>query len=330
MMSTRPSPRGVRLTDVGFGAAQLGNLGRVTTDDEAAGAVEEAWRRGIRYFDTAPHYGLGLSERRLGAALAARPRDEYVISTKVGRLLEPNEPPHGTDDGFVVPATHRRVFDFSRDAILRSVDESLARLGLDRVDILYLHDPDHEWEAASTTGVDTLIELRDQGVTRAIGAGMNQSAMLARFVRECDVDVVMLAGRYTLLEQGAAEDLLPAALDRGVAVIAAAVYNSGLLSADRPAAGLTYDYLPAPESLIERVTRIAEVCERHGVRLPEAAVQFPLRHPATASVVVGMRTADQVDSTLDRLAARIPVALWDDLRATGLLVADDAIDTVAP
>lgn len=318
-MRTRPIPRGVRLTEVGFGAAQLGNLGRETTDADASSAVNAAWDAGIRYFDTAPHYGLGLSERRLGEALAARPRDEFVVSTKVGRALIPNHPPFAQDEGFAVAASHRRVFDFSRDAILRSVDESLGRLGLDRIDILYLHDPDEHWDTASTSGVSALVELRDQGVVRAIGAGMVQSAMLAEFVRRCDVDVMMLAGRYTLLEQGALDDLLPMAAARGIAVVAAAIYNSGLLSRARPAADVTYDYLPAPAESIARANAIADVCERHGVSLPEAALAFPLRHPVVASVVVGMRDAAQVVSAAERANVLIPEALWRDLAARDLI-----------
>ncbi|MCG5467788.1 aldo/keto reductase, partial [Micromonospora sp. LAH09] len=209
---------------------------RATTDEEFASAVDTAWEAGVRYYDTAPHYGLGLSERRLGGALRHRPRDEYVVSTKVGRLLVPSpQDAHLRDsDGFDVPASHRRVWDFSRDGVLRSIEASLERTGLDRIDIVYLHDPDDHWEWAATEAVPALAELRDQGVVGAIGAGMNQSAMLARFVREADVDVMMCAGRYTLLEQGAADDLLPAAESRGVGVVIAGVYNSGLLSRDRP------------------------------------------------------------------------------------------------
>ncbi|WP_156037358.1 aldo/keto reductase, partial [Glycomyces tenuis] len=235
---------GTRLTELGFGAAQLGNLYRETTEAEASGAVDAAWDAGVRYFDTAPHYGLGLSERRLGAVLAGRPRDEYVLSTKVGRLLVPTpERAHLRDDGgFAVPAAFRREWDFSRDGILRSLEGSLERLGTDRIDIVYLHDPDEHWDEASTGGVQALVELREQGVVSAIGVGMNQSAMPARFVRETDIDVVMCAGRFTLVDRGALADLLPAALDRGVAVVAAAVYNSGLLAEPRPAADARFDY----------------------------------------------------------------------------------------
>jgi D-threo-aldose 1-dehydrogenase len=312
---------GPALTELGYGAAQFGNLYRETTDEASTAAIDAAWDAGVRYFDTAPHYGLGLSERRLGAALRDRPRDEYVVSTKVGKLLEPNPDGAGRldDEGFAVPATLRRRYDFSRDGILRSLESSLERLGLDRVDVVYLHDPDDHWDAASTTGVDTLVELRDQGVIRAIGAGMNQSAMLAEFVRRCDVDVVMCAGRYTLLDQRAADDLLPAALGRGVGVVAAGVYNSGILSRPEVPAEALYDYGAAPESVLERARAIAAVCERHGATLPEAAVQFALRHPAVVSVVLGTRTADQLRSGVERLEADLPDALWRDLATEGLV-----------
>ena len=320
-MKRRTVKHGPQPTELGLGAAQFGNLYRETTDDEALAAVDRAWDRGIRYFDTAPHYGLGLSERRLGAALARYDRDDYVVSTKVGRLLVPSpETAHRLDDGgFAVPAATRREWDFSRDGILRSFEGSLQRLGLDRVDIVYLHDPDDHWAAASTTGIDALVELREQGLVGAIGAGMNQSAMLAEFVRRCDVDVVMVAGRYTLLDDDAAHDLMPVALERGVGVVAAAVYNSGLLSSARPAADARFDYEQAPAELVARANSIADVCERHGVTLPEAAVAYPLRHPAVVSVVVGSRTATQVESNVDRYGAHIPEQLWTDLRADGLV-----------
>ena len=309
------------LTEVGFGAAQFGNLNRVTTDEASVEAVREAWHRGIRYFDTAPHYGIGLSERRLGAALRDYPRAEYVLSSKVGRALVPSPERAGQDDehGFVTPAVLRREWDFSRDGIRRSVEESLERLGLDHLDIAYLHDPDDHWWIASTEGIAALIELRDEGTVRAIGAGMNQSGMLVDFIRECDIDVVMLAGRYTLLENSAADELLPFALERGVGVVAAAIYNSGLLSRAEVPSDSRYDYVQAPAELIERARAIAAVCGRHGVTLPDAAVQYPLRHPAVVSVVVGTRTAEQVDSSVDRYEAAIPDVLWDELAETGLV-----------
>jgi len=280
-----------------------------------------SWDGGVRYFDTAPHYGLGLAERRLGEALREYPRDAYLISTKVGRLLVPT--PQNAhlqdDDGFVVPATHRREFDFSRDGILRSLEGSLERLGLDDIDILYLHDPDDHWHEASTTGMSALIELRDQGVVRSIGAGMNQSAMLSEFVRRYDVDIVMLAGRYTLLDQSALDDLLPLAQQRGVGVVAAGVYNSGLLSRDVVPDDAHYEYQPAPPELVARARAIAEVCRRHGVTLPEVAVQFSLRHPAVVSAVVGARDAAQAAGNLARYDAEIPSALWDELEGSGYI-----------
>jgi D-threo-aldose 1-dehydrogenase len=321
-MKSRTLRSGLSLTELGFGAAQLGNLARVTTDDEAAGAVAAAYDRGIRYFDTAPHYGLGLSERRLGAALAAYPRDEYVLSTKVGRLIVPNESYDGIardDEGFDVPANVRRRFDLSRDGIRRSIDESLERLGLDRIDIAYLHDPDAYGPEAHAEAIPALIELRDEGVVRAVGAGMNQSAMPAEFVLGHDIDLVMLAGRYTLLEQGALDDLLPAATARGVGIVAAGVYNSGLLSRPRPPVDARYDYAQAPPEIIARANAIADVCESFGTTLPEAAIAFVLRHPAVVSAVVGMRTADQVEQSIDRFGAEVPGELWPALTERGLL-----------
>jgi len=319
-LPTRALRTGIDLTELGFGAAQLGNLFRETTDEEAQRAVNSAWEEGLRYFDTAPHYGLGLSERRLGRALGETPRDRFALSSKVGRLLvdSPESADRLDDDGFVVPASTRRVWDFSRDGILRSVEQSLARLGTDRLDIAYLHDPDDHWEAASTTGVDALVELREQGVVGAIGAGMNQSAMLAEFVRRTDVDVVMVAGRFTLLDPSALDDLLPVAAERGVGVVAAAVYNSGLLSSETIDPTAHFDYGSAPAEVIERARRIAEICRDHGVSLPAAAIQYPLRHPAVVSVVTGMRTEDHVRSTVDRYRADIPEALWEELDAAGL------------
>ncbi|GAA1054986.1 oxidoreductase [Agromyces luteolus] len=314
-MLSRTLRSGPALTELGFGAAQLGNLYRPTGDAEAREAVDAAWDAGIRYFDTAPHYGLGLSERRLGEALRDRPRDEFVLSTKVGRLLVASGYPEGTmdDGGFAVPATLRREWDLSRDGVRRSVEESLERLGLDRIDIAYLHDPDDHGEQAHAEAIPALIELREEGVVGAVGAGMNQSAMPAEFVDRHDVDVIMLAGRYTLLEQGALDDLMPLAAERGVGIVAAAVYNSGLLSKPRPAADATYDYGPAPAEVMARANAIADVCEEFGLTLPEAAVAFPLRHPAVVSVVVGMRTADQVAGTVARYGAEIPEAFWQAL-----------------
>ncbi|MFT4280631.1 aldo/keto reductase [Microbacterium sp.] len=323
-MTPHAAGRLPHLTRVGLGGAQLGNLSREIDDEQAEAVVDAAWAEGIRSFDTAPHYGLGLSERRLGRALRKYPRDEYVLSTKVGRLLvDSPETAHRLDDGgFAVPAAMRRTWDFTRDGILRSLEGSLDRLGLDRVDIVYLHDPDDHWQVASTEGMATLIELRDQGAVTAVGVGMNQSAMPAEFIRRSDIDVVMLAGRYTLLEQPALRDLLPLAAQRGVAVVNVGVYNSGLLARARVSPGATYDYLPAPADLVERAEAIADICDRWGVSLPDVAMQFAIGHRAIASAVVGCRTPEQVVDAVARASAVIPPQLWRDLVQAGLLDAD--------
>lgn len=320
-MLTRATPRGLRLTTLGLGAAQLGDLHRRTSDEEAAATVDAAWEGGIRYVDTAPHYGVGLSERRLGELLRTRPRDEYVVSTKVGRLLVPSpQTAHERDaHGFDVPADPVRVWDFSRDGILRSVEESLRRTGLDRFDILYLHDPDDHFAQASTEGIGALVELREQGIVSAVGAGMNHAGPLAELIRRADVDIVMCAGRFTLLDGEALAELLPLALERDVAVVAAAVYNSGLLSSPRPAAGALFDYQPAPPELVARANAIADVCEGFGVTLPEAAIAYVLRHPAVASVVLGARGRAQVEQNIARADAEVPDDLWAALAADALI-----------
>ena len=313
----------VEVTELGFGASVIGNLYRTTTAEEAAAALDTAWDAGIRYFDTAPHYGLGLSEHRLGAALRSRPRDQCVVSSKVGRLLIPNEHPTGVDtEGFVVRDDLRRHWDFSRDGVLRSLEDTLKRTGLDRLDIVYLHDPDDHWPQAADEAMPTLADLRDQGVIGAIGAGMNQSAMLARFLRETAADVVMLAGRYTLLDQSALDDVLPAAQEHGKSVVAVGVFNSGLLSKDRPAEGMKYDYQAAPPELVDRARAIADVCEAHGTTLPAAAIAFPYTHPSIINVTLGMRTPEQVRRNVELHDQHIPDGLWDDLRAQGLIRSD--------
>jgi D-threo-aldose 1-dehydrogenase len=310
---------------LGFGAATIGNLYRAVSDETARGAVDAAWDAGVRYFDTAPHYGLGLSERRLGAALAGRPRSEFLISTKVGRWLEPttgggSDLPIGWYD---IPATHRRVWDFSADGVKRSLDASLERLGLDRVDIVYLHDPDDHWAEAVEQAYPALDALRAAGVVDRIGVGMNQWQMPAAFVRETGIDLVMLAGRYTLLEQPALAELLPLCVERGVSVVAAAVFNTGLLSRPEVGDDARYDFAQAPREKIVKARGLAEVCGRHGVVLPQAAIQFPLAHPAVSAVVIGARNAEQMTKSATWMNALAPAALWDDLRAEKLL-ADDA------
>lgn len=308
------------LSALGFGAAQLGNLNRETTDAESSAAVEAAFAAGVTYFDTAPHYGLGLSERRLGNALQTVPRESFVLSTKVGRLLV-DSPETGNrldSEGFLVPADRRRVWDFSADGVKRSLDASLERLGLDRIDVVYLHDPDDHQDQAIREALPALLELRDQGVIGAVGAGMNQSAMLAEFIRAHDVDIVMVAGRLTLLDQGALADLMPLAHDRGVGVVAAGVYNSGLLSSPEVRPDAQFDYAPASPEIRARAERLADICRDYGVDLPSAAVQYPLRHPAVVSAVIGMRTVSHVESTLERYRTPIPDELWAELDAAGL------------
>ncbi|HEX4092410.1 MAG TPA: aldo/keto reductase [Trebonia sp.] len=312
---------GVAVTELSFGGAAIGNLFTAVTDDDARAAVDAAWDGGVRYFDTAPHYGLGLSERRLGAALRGRPRAEYVISTKVGRLLDPApSPPPGRaagrdGEGFDVPADLVRRFDYSADGVRRSLAASLDRLGLDRVDIALIHDPDAHGEQALREAYPALAGLRAEGVVGAIGVGMNQTGLLTRFVRETDVDVVLVAGRYTLLDQSAATALLPAAAERGVSVIAAGVFNSGLLAAPTPDA--TYDYATAPGSLLDRALRLQDICARSGVPLRAAAARFPLAHPAVASVLIGARTAAEVTDAITLRGLDIPPGLWDSLAAGG-------------
>jgi D-threo-aldose 1-dehydrogenase len=306
----------VSVTELSFGGAAIGGLYTAVSDEDARAAVDAAWQGGIRTFDTAPHYGLGLSERRLGEALRHRPRDEYVISTKVGRLLEPAVSGAGRTggrdtEGFAVPADYVRRFDFSADGVRRSLEASLDRLGLDRVDFVLIHDPDNHGEQALREAYPALERLRAEGTVRAIGVGMNQTAMLTTFVTGTDVDAVLVAGRYTLLDNSAARDLLPAAQRRGVSVIAGGVFNSGLLAA--PVAGATYDYRPAPAELIERARRLAETCQRYGVPLRAAAARFPLTHPAVASVLIGVRSAAEVADALALRALDIPAALWESL-----------------
>jgi D-threo-aldose 1-dehydrogenase len=319
MQTSRLGHSSVEVTELGFGGGPLGGLFAPLDDDTAAGALAAAWDCGIRYFDTSPHYGIGHSERRIGEFLRHKPRADFTLSTKVGRLLVPQDPAGRMDESFQVPASHRRVWDFSRDGIVRSVDDSLARIGVDRIDVLFLHDAEEHFEAAMRSGYPALAELRAQNMVGAIGAGMYHAAKLTRLVRETDIDVVMLSGRYTLLNQQALDDLLPSCAERGVSVLAASVFNSGILAAPRPAAGAHYDYEPASPELLRRAQRIADVCAAHGVTLPQAAMAFPLRHPVVAGVVVGMRSAEEARRNAESFRAGIPADLWADLRGEDLL-----------
>jgi D-threo-aldose 1-dehydrogenase len=307
----------LHVTEVGFGGASIGNLYSEVDDATAAAALDVAWDAGIRYYDTAPHYGLGLSERRVGRALATRAREDYVLSTKVGRILVPNPNPTGSDLAtglFAVADTVTRRFDFSRDGIRRSLDASLERLGLDRIDIALIHDADDHVDQAIDEAAPALVELREQGVIRAVGVGMNQWQAPLRMIEECDLDVVMLAGRWTLADRSGAP-LLDACQSRGVSVVAAAPYNSGLLASDWPPDDAHLNYGLAPADMVERARRVALTASRHGATLPQLAMQFPLRHAATAAVVAGMRTPAEVRTTIERAGAALPPELWAGIEA---------------
>jgi D-threo-aldose 1-dehydrogenase len=296
---------------LGLGTGPLGGLYAPVPEDEAIETVHYSLAHGISLFDTAPFYGAGLAERRLGMALRDVPRESYVLSTKVGRLVTP--------EGGV-------RFDFSRDGVLRSLSESLERLGLDRVDILHIHDCDDYYRQALDVVFPTLAELRGQGVIRAVGAGLNQWEMLAEFARAADFDCFLLAGRYTLLEQGALDELLPLCAEREIGVFLGGVYNSGILATGaRP--GAKYDYADAPPEVLEKVRRIEEICARHGVPLHVAAMQFPLAHPAISALLTGARSALEVEANMEALWAPIPADLWEELRAEGLLHEEAPVPT---
>jgi D-threo-aldose 1-dehydrogenase len=323
---------GVQVTRLGLGSAPLGGLFTPVADTDAERVVRHAWDIGIRYFDVAPLYGYGAAERRVGAGLAGRTRDAFVVSTKVGRLVvRAGDIPAGADvdrqaldgrpDAWYADVGDRRiVFDYSYDGV--------TRLGLDRVDILLIHDPDEHWEAALNGACPALVRLREEGTVRAIGAGMNQTPMLARFAREVDLDVFLVAGRYTLLDQEALTELLPLCVERGIAIVVGGVMNSGVLADPRP--GSPFNYQPAPPAIVERAQRLAAVCERHGVPLKAAAVQFPLAHPAVVSVVAGVRRIDHLDEYPVLMRQPIPDALWAELRHEGLLHPDAPLPASSP
>ena len=308
---------GLQVGRYGFGGAPIAGLFESVSEEQARECMAQAWAAGQHYFDTAPHYGAGLSEQRVGAFLAQKPSKEWVLSTKVGRLLETTSSPTAESAGFIGGPDVRRVFDFSRDGIRRSFDASLARLGVDKIDILFLHDPDDHWEQAIDEAFPALSALRDDGVVRSIGAGMNQTAMLTRFVQETDTDVVLLAGRYTLLEQGGLDDLLPACLERRTSVVIGGVFNSGLLA--NPHSNPTFNYQPAAAEVLAKARQIDEVCSRHGVPIAAAALQFPLAHPAVTTVLIGARSPREIEENSRFIATPIPEQLWADLVTAGLL-----------
>jgi D-threo-aldose 1-dehydrogenase len=292
----------IELGRLALGTAPIGGLYEAVEDETAHAVVDRAWELGLRYFDTAPRYGAGLAERRLGAALRGRPRGEFVISTKVGRLLRPGRSEWGGAPELV------DYFDFSHDATLRSLDESLGRLGLDRVDIAFVHDPDDHFDEALSGSFRALRRLRDEGVVRAIGVGANQPAVLCRFAREADPDYFLVAGRFTALDRTAEAELLPLCEASAIGVIAAGVFNSGVI-----AGGTTFDYEAALPEIVERVERLREICARHGVPLPAAALQFPLRHPAVVTVLVGCRTPGEIAEDVRLAGLDVPDELWSEL-----------------
>jgi D-threo-aldose 1-dehydrogenase len=322
--STSPVPEQVRAplaSRLAFGAAPLGNLFAELSEDDAFAVLEDAWAAGVRSFDTAPHYGLGLSERRVGAFLRTKPREEFTLSTKVGRLLVPTPERAGQldDEGYVVPAAVTRVWGFGADAVRRSLDSSLERLGLDRVDTVYIHDPERSdvgLEAALASAVPAVAALREEGVVSRVGIGTMVNDTVVAAARTGALDVAMIAGRLTLADHGALEAAVPACRAAGLDIAAAAIFNSGLLSTPEPAGH--FDYGEVPPEVLERVRRIAAVCRNHGVELPTAALHFPFRHGA-ATIVVGGNAPGQIRQNRARLEEEVPEALWDELATEGLI-----------
>jgi D-threo-aldose 1-dehydrogenase len=309
---------GLRVTRLGLGGGPLGGLYRDPSDPDAAATVQRALELGLNFFDTAPLYGHGKSERRLGRALAGRPPDSFVVATKVGRVLVPEDAARVESPWFDHPDAFRPVFDFSHDGVMRSLEESRKRLSVERIDVVHIHDPDDHYDQAVAEAFPALETLRRQGVIDAIGAGMNQAEMLARLARECDFDCFLLAGRYTLIDHTGLEELLPLCLARRISIIVGGPYNSGILATGAQP-GARFNYADAPSSLLERVRRIEVVCARHGVPLKAAALQFPLAHAAVASVIPGARSAAEVDENFRLMSHPIPRAFWRELRAAGLL-----------
>ncbi len=324
---------GLDFTELGVGTAPLGNLYRAISDDAAHAVLERAWSGGARYFDTAPLYGFGLSETRVNRFLRGKPRDSYVLSTKVGRLLRavPEALRDGIGKWHEVPS-RKEIYDYSHDGVLRSVEASLERLGVDRIDILFVHDIDVPNQGSRMNvnakvdqlmagGYHALERLRNEGVIRAFGAGVNEWEVCQHLAERGDFDLFLLAGRYTLLEQEALDSFLPLCVARGIGIVIGGPYNSGIL-ATGPKPGAYYNYHPAPEPILKRVAAIEAICTRHGVRMVDAAFHFPLAHPAVVSVIPGGQGLDEMESNLGAAAARIPPALWADLKAAGLMRAD--------
>lgn len=301
---------GVEISRLSLGTAAIGGLYTSVSDDDCTETILTAVDNGINFIDTAPHYGKGTSERRIGRALAGRDRSTFVISTKIGRLLVPST----TDiDDFFMDAdnTVERKFDFSASGVRQSLEGSLERLGMDSVEILFIHDPDENADAAIIEAFPELERMRSEGIIKAIGIGMNQSETPTRVIKETDIDMVLIAGRYSLLDQGALLELLPTALKHNVDIIAAGVFNSGILA--NPVKGATFDYVPASDELLAKAVRIREVLDGHQVSLTSAALQFPLRHPAVKSVLVGCRSVVEVERNIEAFNSPIENKVWDDL-----------------
>ncbi|WP_341913783.1 aldo/keto reductase [Ferrovibrio terrae] len=314
------------LTGLGLGGAPLGNLYQAVDETDADEVVATAWQGGIRYFDTAPLYGSGLSERRMGRALVRRPRQDYVLSSKVGWLIEPDGGVQ-QDGPYVGLDGSRRRCDYGYDATLRSLEASLQRLGMDSIDIVYIHDLDtachgaaleQRYGEAMRGAYRALAELRDQGVIGALGLGVNEWQVCARALVDADLDVFLLAGRYSLLDQSALASFLPACVRRGVGVVIGGAFNSGIL-ATGAVPDARYDYKPAPADILQRTDRLAAVCRRHDVPLAAAALQFPSFHPAVVSVLPGARKVAEMAVNIDLFERPVPSALWSELKAEGLL-----------
>lgn len=325
---------GLTFTELGMGTAPLGNLYRAISNENARAVLDHAWEAGVRYYDTAPLYGLGLSETRLNPFLRGKPRDEYVLSTKVGRLMHavPPDQRDGVGKWFDVPS-RVEIYDYSYSGVMRSVEFSLERLGVDRIDILYAHDLDLQVTAGDQQllderlhqfmngGYEALVDLRDQGLVTAIGAGVNRWEPCQWMAERGDFDLFLLAGRYTLLEQEALETFLPLCQSRGIGIVLGGPYNSGIL-ATGAREGAFYNYEPAPPEILNRVSRIEAVCLDHGVRMVDAAFRFPLLHPSVVSVIPGGQSLDEMKSNVQAASAEIPSALWEALKADGLMRPD--------
>jgi D-threo-aldose 1-dehydrogenase len=297
-------------TSLGVGGGPLGGLFSPVSAEAAEAVIERAWEQGLRLFDVAPLYGHGRTERFVGRVLRTKPRDEFVLSTKVGRLLRADAA--GKPSDFAETEGVGPVFDFSAGGVRRSLEESLERLGLDRVDAVYIHDPEDHLEQALNEAFPELVRLRDEGLVKSIGVGTNRSETVVRFVREADVDCVLLANRITLLDRSAENEALPLCAERNVAVVAGGVFNSGVLAS--PRAATTFEYAPVPDEIRARAIELEQICRRFGASLAAAAVQFPFRHPAVTSVVVGVRSVAELDENIAAFNASLPAELWDELR----------------